>query len=96
MWNEYQSVYIDKLADKFNNYNNANHRTIKIKPVDIKSSTYIDVGKGNKDKDPTYEVIKKKALTKAKAFLQKVTFETGWKKFLWLYKTCVFSDLKGK
>ena len=60
MWNEYQSVYIDKLAAKFNNYNNANHRTIRIKPVDIKSSTYIDVGKGNKDKDPKYEVIKKK------------------------------------
>ena len=53
-------MYIDKLADKFNNYNNANHRTIKIKPVDIKSSTYIDVGKGNKNKDPKYEVIKTK------------------------------------
>ena len=33
-------VYIDKLYDIVNKYNNIYHRTIKMKPVDIKSNTY--------------------------------------------------------
>ena len=36
-------MYIDKLADSFNKYNNI-YRTIKMKPVDVKSSTYIVFG----------------------------------------------------
>ena len=37
-----QNLYIDKLAGIVNNYNNTYHSTINMKPVDIKSSTYID------------------------------------------------------
>ena len=35
------SVYIDKLDDIVNEYKNT-YRTIKIKTVDVKSSTFID------------------------------------------------------
>ena len=35
-------MYIDKLNDTVNEYNNTYHRTIKIKPVDVKDNTYID------------------------------------------------------
>ena len=38
-------VYIDKLEDIVNKYNNTNHRTINMKTVDVKSSTYIDSSK---------------------------------------------------
>ena len=41
------NVYIDKLDDIVNNYSNAYHRTIKMKPVDLKSSMYIDFNKEN-------------------------------------------------
>ena len=34
-----KNVYIDKLDDIVNKYNNICHRTIKMKPVDVKSST---------------------------------------------------------
>ena len=44
-----KNVYIDKLDDIVNKYKNTYHRTIKIKPVVIKSSTYIDFNKENKD-----------------------------------------------
>ena len=37
-----KNVYIDKLDDIVNEYNNTYHRTIKIKPVDVKDNTYID------------------------------------------------------
>ena len=34
-------VYIDKLDEIVNKYNNTYHRIIKMKPVDVKPSTYI-------------------------------------------------------
>ena len=37
-----KNVYIDKLDDIVNKCNNTYHRTIKMKPVDAKSNTYID------------------------------------------------------
>ena len=40
-----KNVYIDKLDDIVNEYNNAYHRKIKIKTVDVKDNTYIDFKK---------------------------------------------------
>ena len=40
-----KSDYIDKLDDKVNKCNNTYHRTLKIKPVDVKPSTYINSNK---------------------------------------------------
>ena len=37
--------YINKLDDIVNEYNNTYHRTIKMKPVDVKDNTYIDFKK---------------------------------------------------
>ena len=39
------NLYIDKLNDVINEYNNTYHRTIKMKPVDVKDSTYTLVKK---------------------------------------------------
>ena len=40
-----KNVYIDKLDDIVDEYNNAYHRTIKMKPVDVKVNTYINFEK---------------------------------------------------
>ena len=40
-----KNMYIDKLDDIVTNFNNAYHRTIKMKFVDVKSSTYIEFNK---------------------------------------------------
>ena len=37
-------------------YNNTYHRTIKMKPVDVKDNTYIDFKKEVNDKDPKFKV----------------------------------------
>ena len=42
-----KNVYIDKLVDIVNKCNNTYHSTIKIKPIYVKSSTYIDFNKKN-------------------------------------------------
>ena len=51
-----KNVYIDKLDDIVNEYNNTYHRTIKMKPVDVKNNTYIDSNKEVNDKDPQFKV----------------------------------------
>ena len=38
-----KSVYIHKLNDIMNKYNNTYQRTMKMKPVDVKSNNYIDL-----------------------------------------------------
>ena len=48
--------YINKLDDIVNEYNNTYHRTIKMKPVDVKDNTYIDLKKEVNDKDPKFKV----------------------------------------
>ena len=40
-----KNVYIDKLDDIVNKYNNTHHRTIKMNPMDVKDNIYIDFGK---------------------------------------------------
>ena len=56
-----KNVYINKLDDIVNEYNNTYHRTIKMKPVDVKDNTYIDSmelhsSKEVNDKDPKFKV----------------------------------------
>ena len=51
-----KKVYIDKLDDIVNEYNNTYHSTIKIKPIDVKSNTYINIGEEVNDKDPKFKV----------------------------------------
>ena len=51
-----KNVYIDKLDDIVNKYNNTYHSTIKMKPVDIKSNTYIDSSKKINNKDPKFKI----------------------------------------
>ena len=44
-------MYIDKLDDIVNKYNNTYHSTIKIKPVGVKSNTYINSSDKINDED---------------------------------------------
>ena len=40
-----KNVHIDKLDDIVNEYNNTYHTTIKMKPIDVKDNTYINIDK---------------------------------------------------
>ena len=70
-----KNVYINKLGDIVGEYNNTYHRSIKMKPVDIKHNTYIDFEKEVNDKDPKFNVgdyvrISKYKNIFAKAYMQ--------------------------
>ena len=49
-------MYINKLDDIINIYNNTYHNKIKIKPVDVKSNTYFDSSKEINNKDPKFKI----------------------------------------
>ena len=51
-----KNVYFDVLDAIVNRYNNAVHRTIKMKPIDVKDITYVDSKKEVNDKDPKFKV----------------------------------------
>ena len=48
-------MYIDKLDDIVHKYNNKNHRTIKMKPINVTDNTYIDFGKEVNNNDPKFK-----------------------------------------
>ena len=77
-----KNVYIDKLDHIVNKYDNTYHNTIKMKHVDVKSSTYTAPGKEINNKDPKVKVGDNVSISKYKNILQKVMFQIGLKKFL--------------
>ena len=77
-----KNVYIDKIDDIVNEYNNTFHRTIKMKHVDVKDSTYIDFEKDVNDKGPNFKVGDCVRISKYKIFFLKDIHQIGLKKFL--------------
>ena len=82
-----KNVYIDKLDDIVNEYNNTYHRTIKMKPADVKNNTYIDSielhsDKKFSDKDPKFKIGDHVRISKYKNIFRKDTHQIGLNKFL--------------
>ena len=51
-----KNVYFDMLNDIVDKYNNTVHKSIKIKPNDVKDNTYFDSKKEVNNKDPKFKV----------------------------------------
>ena len=66
-----KNVYIDKLDDTVNKYNNASHNAIKVKSVDVKWSTYIDSSEEVNNSDPKFKAC-------VSYFLSNFLFFTKW------------------
>ena len=49
-------MYSNKLDDIVNKYKDKYHRTIKMKPVDVKSITYIESSKEIDYQDPKFKI----------------------------------------
>ena len=76
-----KNVYIDKLDNIVNEYNDTCHSSIKMKPVDVKSSMYIDSTKENNKKDPRFN-IGDIARISISNILENVTLQIGLKQIL--------------
>ena len=65
------NVNIDKLDYIDNKYNNTYYRAIEMKPVDGKSSTYIDSSKEINNKDPKFKIGDIVSISKYKSIFAK-------------------------
>ena len=98
-----KNVYIDKLDDTVGEYNNTYHRTIKMKPVDVKDNTYIDFKKEVNDKDPKFKVGDHVRISKYKNIFAK-GYTPNWSEEVFVIKkvkntvpwTYVINDLNGE
>ena len=96
-------VYIGKLEDIVNKYNNTHHRTIKMKNVYVKSNTYIDCSKEVIDKDPKFKIVNIVRISKCKNIVAK-GYIPNWSEEIFVIKkvknaalwTYIISDLNGE
>ena len=99
----FNNVYMDKLDDIVNEYNNTYHRTINMKPIDYKDNTYINTGKEVNDKDPKFKVGNHVRISKYKNILAK-GYTPNWSEEIFVIKriknsvpwTYVINDLNGE
>ena len=80
-----KNVYIDKLANIVHEYSNTYHRMIKMKTVDVKSSTYIDFVIENNGKDHKLEVGDHVRILKYKNIFVKV-YAPDWSEEVFVIK----------
>ena len=98
-----KNMYIDKLDDIVNEYNNAYHRIINMKPVDIKDKTNIDSNKVVNDKDPKFKVDDHIRISKYKNIFAK-RYTPNWSEEVFVIKkvkntvpwTYVINDLNSE
>ena len=96
-------VYIDKLDEIINEYNNTYHRTIKMKPIDVKDNTYFDFKKEVNDKGPKFKVGDHVRISKYKNIFAK-GYTPNWSEEVFVIKkvkntvpwTYVINDLNGE
>ena len=96
-------VYFDVLDDIVDKYNNTVHRTIKMKPIDVKSDSYAEYNKDSNETKSKFKVGDRVGISKYKPFLLRDTRKIGQKKFFVVSKikntvpwTYVISDLNGE
>ena len=63
-----KNMYLDKLNDIMNKYNNTYHRTTKMKAVDVRPSIYIDFNKENNKDGFKFKVFDSVRISKYKNF----------------------------
>ena len=98
-----KNMYIDKLDDIVNEYNNTYHTTIKIKPIDVKDNTYINTDKEVNHKDPKFKVGGHVRISKYKNIFAK-GYTPNWSEEVFVIKkvkntvpwTYVINDLNGQ
>ena len=90
-----KNVYIDKLDDLVDEYNNTYRNKIKTKPINVKDNTYVNTDKEINNKDPKFKVGDHVRIQNTKTFFVKATPQIGLKKYLLFKKLKIlFRGLK--
>ena len=98
-----KNVYIHKLHDIVDEYNNTYHRTIKMKSVDVKDDTYINFKKEVNDRNPKFKIGDHVRIFKCKNIFAK-GYTPNWSEEAFVVSkikntvpgACVINDLNGE
>ena len=99
-----KNVYINKLDDIVDEYNNTYHNTIKMKPIDVKDNTYINTSKEINNKDPKFKIGDYLRISKYKNIFAK-KYMPNWSEEVFIIQkvkillrelTYVINDLNGE
>ena len=98
-----KNIYIDKLDDIVDKYNNKFHAVIKLNPVDVKPSIYIAFNKENNNESPKFKLGDHARISKYKNIFAK-GYVLNWSEEVFLIKkvkntvlwTYVISDFNGE
>ena len=80
-----KNVYIDKLDDTVNEYNNTYYRIIKMNPIDVKDNTYINIDKEVNDKNPKFKIGDHVRISKCKTIFAK-GYTPNWSEHFFVIK----------
>ena len=75
-------LYFDVLDDTVDKYNNTYHRTMKMKPIDVKNDSFAKYNEESNEKDPRFKVSDHVRISKYKNIFLKDTVQIGQKRFL--------------
>ena len=95
--------YFGVLDDMVNKYNSTVHRTTEIKPVDVKSDSYVEYNENSNKKDPKFKVGDHVRISKYKNIFAK-GYAPNWSEEVFVVSgikntvpwTYVVSDLNGE
>ena len=98
-----KNVYFDVLNDIIDEYNNTCHKTIKMKPIDVKSDSFAEYNEESNEKDPKFKVGDHVRISKYKNAFAK-GYAPNWSEEIFVIKqiknmvpwTYVLSDLNGE
>ena len=78
-------MYIDKLDDIVNEYNNTYHRAIKMKPAEVKQNVYIDFSEKVNSEDSKFKVSNHVRISKYKIIFAK-GYTPNWSEEVFVIK----------
>ena len=98
-----KNIYIDVLDEIVNKYNNAVHRTIKMKPIDITPDSFAENNEDSNKKDPKFKVDDRVRISKYKKIFAE-RYASNWSEDVFVVSkikntlpwTYVISDVNGE
>ena len=81
-----KNVYVNKLDDIVDKYNNTYHTTIKMKPIDVKDNTYINADNKINNKDPKFKVGDRVRISEYKNIFAKGWYMPNWSEEVFIIK----------
>ena len=80
-----KNVYFDVLNDIVDEYNNTYHKTIKMKPVDVKNDSFVEYNEESSEKDCKLKICDHVRISKYKNIFAKV-YTPNWSEEIFVVK----------